>query len=162
MAAPTPTARGTPAGKKLTKSWKTTVTIAADLTLEFFEQSVTPPGIDGGTPIDTSTMLNTKWKTQSPGRLIMMTDMTIKGYYDPLIYSSLALYVNVITTITLTFPDLSTLAFYGFIKQVAFSELTNDNSKPSVTLTIAAANQDPSTCVEAAPVYTAGPGTGKC
>ena len=52
MAAPTPTARTLPSDIRLTNGHPTKVTLALDPNCEYWEQTVTPPGIDGGDKID--------------------------------------------------------------------------------------------------------------
>ena len=77
MAAPTPTARATPVGRKLKEGFPVKITIAADTDISFWEKSVTPVGFDGGDSIDQSTMFNTRYRTKAARTLIDTTDVTV-------------------------------------------------------------------------------------
>ena len=154
MAAPTPTTRTTPAGVKLDDGFSSKITFAADPNIEFWEKAVTPPGLDGGDPVPTTTMWNERWRTKSPRQLIEMMDSSTKAAYDPIVYESGADLINVKTTITHLFPNGDTLCYYGFLQKVEFDELV-EGTQPECTLTIVPTNQDPTTGVEEDPVYTA-------
>lgn len=158
MTAPSPTARVTPSGRRLGDGHPTKVTFAADTNIELWETSVTPPGIEGDDPNENATMHSSAWRTKSPRALKTMTDMTFTAQYDPVVYNSVAALVNVPTTVTVTFPDGSTLAFYGFLKAFAPNELT-EGTQPDAEITVVPTNMDPTTCAEEGPVYTAGSGT---
>jgi hypothetical protein len=58
MAAPVATARVDPTGIKLDDGYRTLVTFATDPNIEFWEKSVTPPGLDGGDALETKTIHN--------------------------------------------------------------------------------------------------------
>src|SRR5688572_27171775 len=158
MAAPTPTARVAPSGIKLCDGYQTLVTPASDPNIEFWEKSVTPPGIDGGDPIDSTTMQNDEWRTMCPRRLKTLTESTLTAGYDPNLYNSILALINIETTWTVTYPDGSTLAFYGFLKMFEPQELT-EGGFPEATITIVPTNYDPVNDVEAAPVLTSVAGT---
>lgn len=158
MAAPTPTARATPTGRMLGDGYQTLVALASDTNIEFSEVTVTPPGIEGDEPNDTTTMHNVAWRTMAPRTLAKMTDTTVTANYDPSVYNAILAIINRVTTVTIHFPDGSSLAFYGFVKNFQPGELA-EGSKPTCTLTIVATNQDPVACTEEDPVYTAGTGT---
>lgn len=158
MTAPTPSARGTPAGRKLGDGYQTLVAIASGLTISFWEKSINPPGLEGDNPNDTSSMFNAKWRTFSPRHLITMTPFSMTAQWDPRVYTDVLAMVNVPTTITAHFPDGSSLAFYGFLKSFKPAAL-EEGKVPEATVEIVPTNQDPVSCVEAAPVYTAGSGT---
>lgn len=158
MAAPVATARGTPSGIKLDDGYQTLVTIGTDATASFWEKTVNPPGLDGGDAIDTTTMHNTTYRTFAPRQLITMTEMSCKGAYDPNVYTTFLSLINVETTITVTFPDGSTLAFYGFLRNFEPDELS-EGTQPEATFTIQPTNQDPTTGVEEAAVFTNVAGT---
>lgn len=158
MAAPTPTVRGTPSGIKLKDGFRTKITFATDDNIEFWEKSVKPPGIDGGDSIPQTTMHNVDWRTMSPRQLKTLTESTTTVAYDPLLYTSILALVNVETTVTVTFPDGSTLAFYGFLQKFEPGDL-KEGEQPEATVTITPTNFDPTNHVEAAPVLTNVAGT---
>jgi hypothetical protein len=156
MAAPVPSPRGVPAGAKLDDGYRTTITVASVPTISFWERSVKPPGIDGGAPVDISTMLSNTWRVMAPRALRTLTNSTARVAYDPRLYSDIVALINVPTTITIHFPDGSSLAFYGFLQNFEPADLV-EGTPPEATLTIAPTNYDPVAKVEASPVYTAPP-----
>jgi hypothetical protein len=156
MAAPVATARVTPTAKKPADGFKALITIALAPNFEFWESSITPPGYDGGDPVDTTTMHNNTVRTKAPRDLIDMPDMTTSGLFNAAIYTSIRAIINKPTTITITWPDQSTLAFYGFVRVFAPGDLT-EGGRMEGTITITVTNQDPTTGAEELPVYTAPP-----
>lgn len=162
MAAPSPTARATPEGLKLDDGFSTLVTIGAtvgaDTDIKLWEKTVTPPGVDGGDAIETTTMHNTTWRTMTPRSLVTLTEMTFNAAYDPDVYDEVVAMINVETTITVTFPDGSTLAFFGFLKSFDPGECA-EGTQPEATVTIVPTNFDSANDVEAAPLMTEVAGT---
>lgn len=141
MTAPSATSRVTPSAIPLCDGFSTLFTFAADTDLEIYEVTVQPPGIDGGDPIDSTTMHNSAWRTMCPRQLKTMTEFQITGSYDPIIYTNLDALINVETTGTVTFPDGSTLAFFCFLRSFEISEHT-EGERPIVTLNIIPTNED--------------------
>jgi hypothetical protein len=137
------------------------VALAADPDINFWEKSVTPPGLDGGDPVETSTMHNVRWRSMHPRALITMTPFQMTAAYDPEVYDSILDLINVQTTVTVHFPDGSSLAFFGYLQKFEPGELV-EGSQPEATITVVPTNRDPVTCDEEDPVYTAGTGTGPC
>jgi hypothetical protein len=158
MAAPTPTARSTPTGIPLFDGFSTKITLAADLDIEFWEKDVQPPAVDGGDAIDITTMHNTTWRTKNARSLVDLGDVQTTVAYDPLCYTSILSVVNVHTTITVTFPDGTTLAFFGFLRSFA-PNAAAEGAQPEATVTIVPTNYDHTNHVEAAPVLTNVAGT---
>jgi hypothetical protein len=150
MAAPTPTARGTPSGIKLKDGYQSLITFAASTTISLWEKTVQPPGLDGGDPVVQRTM--------APRALITMTPHTFTAAYDPAVYSSILSLLNVETTVTVTFKDGSTLAFYGFLQKFEPAAMS-EGTQPEATVTICPTNFDYVNKVEAAPVLTSVSGT---
>ena len=161
MAAPTPTAPQAPSGRKLGDGYRTSITLSLAPTIALWVKSVTPPGLEGDEPNDTTTMENDKYRTKSPRALQTMTDMTYTCAWDPIVYSTIDDYINISQTITITFPDRSTVCFYGIVRSFMPGELV-EGTQPEATVTITPTNQDPTTCEEEGPVYTAGTGTAPC
>jgi hypothetical protein len=157
MAAPTPTARQDPAGIRLEDGYRTLVTFASIPTASLWEISITPPGMDGGDPVDTTTMHNDDYRTMAPRALITLTEFTFTAAYDPNFYNQLLTIVNVETTVTVTFPDGSTLAFFGFLQKIEPEELV-EGTMPTVSVTVCPTNTD-STGAEQPPVLTSVAGT---
>lgn len=152
-AAPTPTARTSPTGIKLPDGYQSKITIAADVDINLFERTTRPPGIDGGEPIEQTTMFNTSYRTFAARQLQTLTATSYKCAYDPQVITELLAVINRNTTITQSFFDGSTLAYYGYVQKVDFDELA-EGALPMCTVTIVPTNFDPANRVEAGPVVT--------
>lgn len=159
MAAPVATARGVPAGIKMKDGFQSFITFSGNTTVAFWEKTVKPPGIDGGDKIKQTTMHNDNVHTYAARYLVDITDTQTTVAYDPAVWDSIFLLVNVPQTITVTFSDGSTLAFFGYLKSFEPQEMV-EGEQPEAQITIVATNVDPLSCEEALPVMT--PGTGSC
>jgi hypothetical protein len=158
MAAPMPSNRAVPLGARLGDGYQSFLVFAANTAFAIWERSVKPPGYDGGDAVETTTMHNLSWRTFHPRHLVTLTESTIEGGYDPLVYGHVASLVDVPTTITVWFPNFDSLCFYGFLRTFDPSALT-DGEFPMATVGITPTNWDPILCVEAGPVYTPYNGT---
>lgn len=158
MGAPTPTVRATPSGRKLEDGYQSLITFALDTDVALWEKSVQPPGLDGGEKIDQTTMHNVTQRTYSARSLYEVTDSQITCAYDPHVYNHIKALINQETTITVTFPNGDTLAFFGYLQKFEPNELT-EGEQPEATVTIVATNKD-SSGVEQTPVLTTAAGTG--
>lgn len=142
---------------RLDDGHQTLVTFAADPTVLFYEKTVTPPGVDGGGEIDITLMQNSTWRTRSPKSLITLSEASMTVAYDPATYDEIIALVNVITWITVTFPDGSNLGFYGWLDKFEPGELV-EGEQPTADITIMPSNQGGVAGAEAAPQYV-GSGT---
>lgn len=158
MGAPSVTARQVPTGYKLPDGFKTTIAFANKPAVQFWEKTVQPPGFDGGEKIDTTTMLNTTWRTMAARQLKTLTDCEVSAAYDPDVFPDILGLINVPQAITVHFPDNSTLAFYGFLQKFV-PDAMEEGKFPEAKLTITPTNWDLSAGTEAAPVFTAATGT---
>lgn len=158
MAAPSPSARVAPAGIPMRDGYRTVVTIAADTDISFWEVAVTPPGLDGGDAIDQTTMHNNQFRVMLNRALITLTECSFTCAWDPAVYDQAKTALNVNTTITVTFHDLSTIAFYGFLRRFQPDQLV-EGTQPRATVTIQPSNWDSTNDVEAGPIVTAVSGT---
>lgn len=113
--------------------------------------SVTPPGLDGGGPNDTTTMENITWRTKQPKHLIEMTDGTIEFQYDPGVYEQILTILNVNGKVRWEFSDGSHLEHWGWLNNFTPGACV-EGAMPTATGTIHASNQDDSGN-EAAPDY---------
>jgi hypothetical protein len=127
--------------------------LGSGVTLLLKEISVTPPGIEGGGPNDTTTMRNLIWRTKQPKSLKELSDMSCTFQYDPAIYDQVLSIVNVNGLIHIEFSDGSTLEFYGWLNNFTPGECT-EGSMPTATGTVHCGNQNDAG-TEVAPVYTA-------
>lgn len=150
---PTPSARSTPSGTKMDDGYQSLVAFAADLDASFWEKTVKAPGMDGGGPVDTTTMHNVTWRSFAPKSLITLTQFQVTGAYDPIVYSSLLNLINVKTTVTVHFPNGGSLAFFGFITGVDMNALA-EGTQPEISVSVMPGNENPTTGAFEAPVYT--------
>lgn len=157
MTAPTPTARSTPGGRKLGTGFPITIAFSLDPDISIWEKSVTPMGIEGDDPNDTTNMHNDTWRTKSPRTLMTGTDVTITCQFSPGTMVQMEAIINVPQVITEHYPDGASICYYGFVKSYIPGDMTEE--VPESTVTIIPTNQDPITCAEEGPVYSPGSGT---
>lgn len=152
------TVRTTPSGIKMDDGHSTKIAFERDPDVSFWEKTVTPPGLDGGDAIDTTTMHNVTWRTMSPRKLRTMTEVKVEAQYDPAVYNQIGELINAEGSITVHFPDGSKLDFFGYLRTFE----PGDNAEgecPMATITIQPTNQDPVTGAETAPILTSVSGT---
>lgn len=125
----------------------------SDLFLYVDPTTVSPPGIDGGDPIVTTTHTNTTYGTKAPRSLKDISNGSFEAAYDPDAYDELLAAVNDNNLITWTFPDGATIAAYGFLANVEFNEL-QEGELPTITGEIVITNDNAGT--ETGPAYTEG------
>jgi len=147
------TSRGTPVGTKLGDGYQCLIAFAQDADVSLWEKAVTPPGIDGGDAVETSTMHNTTYRTKAARQLKELTDASFTAAYDPAVYDQIVALINVEGWITIHFPDGSTLDFMGYLKSFAPGEIV-EGSQPEAECEIVCTNEN-STGAETGPTYTA-------
>lgn len=138
----------------LEDGFSTTYTFASGA-LEFEEISVNPPGIDQGGEIDTTTMHNVAWRTRAAKKLKTLSEGGGTAAYDPAVYTSILAQIGVNQEITITWPDNSTLKFWGFLNTFDPSEVS-EGERPEADFSIIPTNRN-AAGVETAPVYAAAP-----
>ena len=161
MAAPTPTDRVNPSSKPdipLQDGFPTLITVSDNPDIGFWEKAVQPPGLEGGDPIETSTMHNSVWRTFTSRELVTMTAISIRAAYDPILYTEILALINLETTFTVTFPDGSQIAFYGFMRSFTPQDC-EEGAQPEANIVIEPTNWDPANDVEAGPAVTEVAGT---
>lgn len=154
----TPTARTDPAGIYLKNGWKALITVASKPDLEIWEIEVGAPGIDGGEPVDTTTQHNDILVTREPSSLIDLTPFDVLCAFDPIMYTRSITYVNKKDTLTVRFPDATTLAQYGWLQRLTAPRMIR-GQMPTMTVTFCPANQNPQTGAEEAFTLTNVSGT---
>jgi len=140
---------------KLTDGFGTTIsftTAGSGVTATLYETSVSPPGLSGGGPVDHSTMENETYRTYVPHTLIGGSPASFVGGYDPQLLEDILSGVNVNQEFTITFPDGSTLVFWGWIDEFTPNPLV-DGEMPTANITIQPSFWNGS--AETAPVFTA-------
>jgi hypothetical protein len=152
----TTTARGTPEGEYLRDGFRTLIAFEDDPTVSFWEQTVQPPGIDGGDKIDITTMHNDDWRTFAARSLKTLTEISGTCLYDPGVYESILDLINKNGWITVHFPDESTLDFVGYLKDFIPAALV-EGTPPTANYTIVPTNELNGSEVE--PEYTSGDST---
>ena len=129
----------------------TLIEFASNPAVKFYEKEVTPPGVDGGDAIDTTTMRNVKWRTFTPRKLKTLTNSSATVAYDPAVYPQILALINANQLITITFADGSSLDFYGFLKTFTPGPAV-EGEQPTAEIEIVPTNKNASG-VETDPVY---------
>lgn len=130
----------------LTEGFPTTMTFseaASGVSLYFKEQAITPPGVDGGGPNDTTNMRNIEWRTQQPKVLKSLSGSQMTCHYDPAFLDGILDMINTNQEILLTFPDDQTWTFWGWIDKFNPGEIV-EGQPPTATVVIEVSNQDDS------------------
>lgn len=128
---------------RMDDGFSTIITFANAPSIKLWEKEVTPPGVEGGGPTETSTMRNTEWRTQSPKKLKTLAQSSFTAAYDPAVYEEIEAQVNVNQEITITFPDGETLSFWGWLDQFS-PNANNEGEQPTANVTIEPSNQNSS------------------
>lgn len=138
---------------RLDDGFSTLITLANLPEIKLYEKEVTPPGISGGGPTDTTTMRNLSYRTQSPKGLKTLTPLSATVAYDTAVYPQLRDQINVNQLITVAFPDGSALVFWGWLDEFTPGAHT-EGEQPTATITIQPSNHDnASPPLEVAPSY---------
>ncbi len=161
--APTPTARGTPAGIPLYEGIPVKVTLSLNTTISFWEKTVKGSGVDAGPMIDISTQFNTARQTFYPRLLKKNDDVILECAWDPNVYNQLeSITANPATAatniVTETYADGSTYCYYGVPYKLE-RVVMKPGEQPMINVTIGVTNWDPTAKVEVAPVLTSVSGT---
>jgi len=118
-------------------------TFGANPAVKFWEKTVTPPGVEGGGENDTTTMRNANWRTRAPKKLKTLANSSTTVAYDPAVYADAVALLQINQQITITFPDLSTVTFWGWLDTFSPGELT-EGEQPTAEITVIPSNQDAS------------------
>ena len=120
---------------RLDDGFATYITFANLPAIKLYEKEVNPPGMTANGPIDTTTMRNTAWRTMAPKALKTMPQITATVAYATEVFPLLYNQVGVNQPIVVTFPDASTVSFWGWIEE--FTPGTNtEGEQPTATLTV--------------------------
>ena len=150
--------RGTPDGVVMGDGYQTLITPASNLTISFWEKGVTPPGMDGGDAVDTTTMHNTAYRTFYPRNLKTLTDAGATVAYDAAVYDDIIALINVRTDWTVNFSSGDTLDWYGYLKSFEPGEIT-EGAQPEATIVIVSTNVDDADETENGPNFKTSAGT---
>lgn len=121
----TTTARTAPVGTFLDDGFSSKIAFAADPDISFWEKTIKPFGVDGGDPIDTTTMFNTTWRTSALRQLKTGTAISGTAAFDPQVLDQLIALINVEGWFTILHPNGDTWDVVGGLKSFdppAYSE----------------------------------------
>jgi hypothetical protein len=104
-----------PSGTPMRDGHQTLITFADFPNIQLFEKEVTPPGLDGGGPNDTSGMRNSTRRSRQPKKLTTTTPMSGTCYWDPLIYDTIHSIVNHLQVVTVTLPNGGEVSDWGWL-----------------------------------------------
>ncbi len=130
----------------------TRISFANYPSVKLYEKEVTPPGIQGGGENDTTTMLNSVWRTKSPKQLKTLSEASGVFAYDPTCYNDLVSMINENQLMTVDFPDGTSLTFWGWVDDFQPQRLV-EGTQPTAEVKIIPSNQNASK-VETAPLIT--------
>jgi len=134
---------------------------SSNLTAVIDPTSITPPALDGGDGIDTTTLSNETYRTKQARSLIEVTDGSMTVAYDPAIWETngagfdISDVLNHNGKFTITFPNDDTVDFYGYIKSFTPSELV-EGEMPTAEIAIVVTNYQDADHPEVGPVWTTG------
>jgi len=138
---------------RLDDGFSTIITFANLPLVKLYEKDVTPPGYTAGGPIETTTMRNLAYRTSAPRKLKSLTQVTATVAYATIAIDDVWSQIGINQLITVTFPDNSTISFYGWIEE--FTPATHtEGEQPTAKLTIQTGMRNLEG-VEVAPVYAA-------
>jgi len=126
---------------RLDDGFSTIITLANLPNVKLFEKTVTPPGMTAGGPIDTTTMRNIEWRTATPKQLKSLTPAQAEVAYATEAYPEIFAQIGVVQLVTVTFPDGSTLNFYGWLEEFTPGANT-EGEQPTATISIQVGNRD--------------------
>lgn len=133
--------------------FSTIISLADGVVLK--EKESTPPGLDGGGPIDTTTMRNTAYRTMEPKALITLLESGMTCAYDPAALTSVLAAVNVNQFIDVTFPDGAKWSFWGWLDKFT-PNASVEGEQPTAEVVIQPSNVS-NLGVETPPAFTAAP-----
>jgi len=147
----TTTARVTPVGTSLDDGFSTKIALAADPDISFWEKSVTPLGMDGGDPIDVTTMFNVLWRTFALRQLFQGTPVSGTAAYDPIVLDQIVALLGVNGWFTILHPNGDTWDVVGGLRMFTPQE-NQEGSHPVANFEFFPTNRLAG--VETAPVHT--------
>ena len=126
----------------------TQISLANGTTL--WEVGINLPTMEGGGGVETTTLRNTTMRTRKPKTLKNLSEASFSAQYDDAHAATIYSAINTNQEITITWPDASTLKFWGWVDSVSFGEIVQGEA-PTVDITIVCSNQDSET--EKAPAF---------
>lgn len=127
--------------------------------VEFQIKGIKLPGTTLGSPIDTTTMENTRYFTMAFRKLRRMSPVTLVCAYSALALDpddGIAAMLGINQLCTATLSDNSTYAVWAGVNDFEFSENTVEGPQPTVSIIVIPTMQNASN-VETDPVFTPAP-----
>lgn len=134
--------------------YQTLTTFALDSDVQLWQKTVKPIGLSGGGAIDTTTMSNNNVRTKYPKSLYDITDSNMSCAWNALFYDEAIAMINQNQLITTTFPDTSTVAWWGWLDTFEPDDM-EEGEHPTAQVGLIASNVHETTKAETLPVYTA-------
>lgn len=131
----------------------TRITFSVNGTL-YGEVEVTPPEVDGRGGIDMTSMRNAAWTTMAPKSLKSLNAMNARIIFDTAMYQQAFNLINKNRGQVVTFPDNSSLSFWGWWNKFSPEGMSTDN-RPTAGIEVQPSNLNQD-CVESGPTYSAG------
>jgi hypothetical protein len=120
--------------------------------VKLYEKEMTPPSISGGGPIDVTNMRSIGWRTNAPKQLKTMGQASASCAYATEAIDEIIEQLQVNQTITITFPDTSTITYWGWIDSFTPSA-HKEGDQPTAAVVFHPSLRNVNG-VETAPVYT--------
>jgi hypothetical protein len=137
--------------ERLDDGHSSTIMFSDDPTIRLFEKEVTPPAFQSGGPIDTTTMRNIRYRTNSPKKLITNGQMSSTVAYATESYPRIQTMLGRNQLVTVLFPDGAHIMFWGWLDSFAPGALA-EGAQPTAAVVVQPSNHDDDGN-EVAPVY---------
>ena len=109
------------------------ITFGTTTGLSFEEIDTAEPGLDGGDPIEIKHNAKTTYVEKFPKALSELTNGSASVTYDPSTVATVLSAINVEQTITHTFKDGDSIAYYGYLKSWVPTG-KNDDGQPTADI----------------------------
>jgi hypothetical protein len=158
MAAPAHSAKQVPTGVEVWDGVGTQLAFAARPKTNFWEVTLKPLSLEGGEPINNTTLLNTVWRTKRAPVLKECPPMSGTAKYDPDVWPDLIALINKEGSVTQYWPDNSYADVFAYLRNFVYQD-HKEKELPIANIEIVVTNWDPVGHVESGPVYTPASGT---
>lgn len=137
----------------LEEGFPTIYTLADAPNIKMKEKTVTPPSVSMGGRKNITNMRNTAWRTGAPKKLKSTGQMQATVTYDPAVLEDIIAQAGNNQLITITYPDASTWAFWGWIEEFNAGQL-EEGEEGTATVIFEVSNRN-NAGAEVPPVYAA-------
>lgn len=145
-AAPVPTPPVRPSITYMTDGYQSLITFAVDPDVGLWvtlEGGLKPGGLDTEGPIKIGTMHARRMRIMAAKKLLTHQPTTFTSFYNPSVLPEILVLLGLQTTITITFPDETTWAFFGYLNKFEPGD-NKEGVAPTATCEIVAISRDPS------------------